>query len=290
MKTIFKICISIIFLTSIYSCNTEQENKVLIIGIDGSRPDAILTANTPIIDSLWKNGAYSFNTKTDEISLSGVCWTGMLTGVWHNKHNVISNRYDNPNIIEFPHFFNRVKQFNSELKTYSITHWSPLHKILQNGDADFKINFESDTDVTNKTIETIQTKDIDAIFVHLDDVDHAGHAFGYHPENEKYISAIENSDKRVGKIVSSLKKRINYENENWLIIISTDHGGSGTSHGQDIPEHTTIFYIVSGNDVAKGKIESQVNVVDIAATAMQHLGVEIKDEWSLDGKPVGLKE
>ena len=60
MKTIFKICISIIFLTSIYSCNTEQENKVLIIGIDGSRPDAILTANTPIIDSLWKNGAYSF--------------------------------------------------------------------------------------------------------------------------------------------------------------------------------------------------------------------------------------
>lgn len=290
MNTIFKISISIILIILIYSCNTEQENKVLIIGIDGSRPDAILAANTPILDSLWKNGAYSFKTKTDEISLSGVCWTGMLTGVWHNKHNVISNRYDNPNIVEFPHFFNRVKQNNSELQTYSITHWDPLHKILQNGDADFAINFDKDTDVTNKTIETILTKDIDAIFVHLDDVDHAGHAFGYHPENEKYISAIENSDKRVGKIVSSLKKRINYKNENWLIIISTDHGGSGTSHGQDIAEHTTIFYIASGNDVEKGAIESQVNVVDIAATAMQHLGIEIKDEWNLDGKPIGLKK
>ena len=70
MNTFIKIIFSILILISIYSCNTKKENKVLIIGVDGSRPDAILKANTPNIDSLWKNGAYSFKAKTDEISFS----------------------------------------------------------------------------------------------------------------------------------------------------------------------------------------------------------------------------
>ena len=289
MKKLTKISFIVLLCFLFYACHKEKENKVLIIGIDGTRPDAILKANTPNLDSLWKHGAYSFNTKTDEISVSGTCWTGMLTGVWHDKHNVVSNNYDSPNLTEFPHFFNRVKQFNSELKTYSIVHWSPLHKILQDGDADSALNFESDTEVTNEAVKTIRTKDVDAIFVHLDDVDYAGHDFGYHPENEKYITAIETEDKRVGDIVNSIKKRVTYKNENWLILVSTDHGGSGTSHGQHTPDHTTIFYIASGYNVEEGEIQSQVNVVDIAVTAMQHLGIDIKDEWNLDGKVAGLK-
>ena len=87
------ILISVIIL--IVSCGNPKENKVLIIGIDGCKPDALLKAKTENIDSLWKNGAFSFNAKTDEISSSGICWTGMLTGVWHNKHNVTTNDYKN---------------------------------------------------------------------------------------------------------------------------------------------------------------------------------------------------
>ena len=70
MNTFIKIIFSILILISIYSCNTKKENKVLIIGVDGSRPDAILKANTPNIDSLWKNGAYSFKTKTGLSSIT----------------------------------------------------------------------------------------------------------------------------------------------------------------------------------------------------------------------------
>ena len=68
----------------------------------------------------FENDAYSFQTKTDDISYSGSCWTGMLTGVWHNKHNVLSNKYLDPNIDEFPHFFNRVKTFNSNLRFHQL--------------------------------------------------------------------------------------------------------------------------------------------------------------------------
>jgi len=232
-----------------------KENKVLIIGIDGCRPDALLKANTVNIDKLIENGAYSFKAKTDEISSSGICWTGMLTGVWHNKHNVISNEYKNPNMDEYPHFFHRVKLAKPGLNIYSIVNWTPLHKILQDGDADVIKSLQSDDSVTNAATKYLSEADVDIMFIHLDEVDHAGHTYGYGPEYEEYLKAIEIADQRVGQLISALEGRQNYENENWLIMISTDHGGSEKGHGKNIPEHTTIFYIVAGKDTVKGEIK-----------------------------------
>ncbi|WP_372935964.1 alkaline phosphatase family protein [Mariniphaga sediminis] len=269
------------------SCNVK-ENKVLIIGIDGCRPDSFIKANTPSSDSLMKTGAYTFNAKTDEISSSGICWTGMLTGVWHDKHKVVTNSYKNPNIEEYPHFFRRVKQFNPELKTYSVIQWTAIHKILQEGDADVVKTFGNDDLVTDEVVRNLTNEDVDVMFVQLDDVDHAGHKYDYVPESENYIQAVEKADSQIGRMVNALKKRENYKNENWLVIVSTDHGGSNFGHGQNIPEHTTIFYIASGENATRGEIKEQVNVVDVCITAMKHLGMEIKEEWSLDGKVVGL--
>uniref|UniRef100_UPI00321806DF alkaline phosphatase family protein n=1 Tax=uncultured Draconibacterium sp. TaxID=1573823 RepID=UPI00321806DF len=268
---------------------TEKENKVLIIGVDGCRPDSFIKANTPNSDSLMKTGAYTFNAKTDEISSSGICWTGMLTGVWHNKHKVVTNKYKNPNIEEFPHFFRRVKQFNPELKTYSVIQWTAIHKILQEGDADVVKTFGNDKLVTGEVVRNLTNADVDVMFVQLDDVDHAGHEFDYVPESENYIKAVENADSQIGRMVNALKKRENYKNENWLVIVSTDHGGSNREHGKNIKEHTTIFCIVSGGSAERGEIKEQVNVIDICITAMKHLGMNIKEEWNLDGKVVGLK-
>ena len=107
----------LLILMIMQSCSSEKVKKVLIVGIDGARPDAILEAETPVIDSLMLNGAYSFSAKTDTISSSGICWTGMLTGVWNNKHKVVSNAYKNPNTEAYPHFFQRLKEYNQKLKT-----------------------------------------------------------------------------------------------------------------------------------------------------------------------------
>ncbi len=95
-------------------------NKVLIIGIDGCRPDALLAAQTPNLDALWKDGAYSFKARTDEISSSGPAWSAMLTGVWHQKHNVLNNEYEDPDLEHYPHFFRRVRQEKPELQTYTL--------------------------------------------------------------------------------------------------------------------------------------------------------------------------
>jgi len=85
-------------------------------------------------------------------------------------------------------------------------------------------------------------------------------------------------------MIQAVEDRSTYEKEDWLIIVTTDHGGSDFGHGKDIPEHRNIFFIMTGGNVMKGEIEQDVNVVDVAVTAMKHLGLIINSDWNLDGK------
>lgn len=263
-------------------------NKVLIIGIDGCRPDALLAANTPNMDALWKNGAYTFKAQTDEISSSGPAWSAMLTGVWHQKHNVLNNDYEDPDLEHYPHFFHRIRQEKPELKTYSVATWGPIHKILQEGDATYTSSKLSDALVAEEVASILENRDVDVMFVQLDEVDGAGHRHDYTAESKKYLKAIERSDAQVGTMISALEQRSAIKEENWLIILSTDHGGSDFGHGKNIPEHTTVFYIASGKSAVKGEIQQEVGVVDVAVTALFHLGIPAKEEWNLDGRVAGL--
>lgn len=271
----------------LFGCNTQKTNKVLIIGIDGCKPDVLEATISPNIDKLVQNGCYTYQAKTDPISSSGICWTSMLTGVWHEKHNVTSNAYKNPNIAEFPHIFKRIKEKDPSLKTYSIVNWEPIHKIIKDGEANVVETYSPDEKVTEQVVNVLQNDNPDILFVQLDDVDHAGHEFDYKLDSPGYVKAIQVADKQVGLMVDAVRQRKTYAQENWLILVSTDHGGSNFGHGKDIPEHTTIFYIASGESAKKGELNN-VNVVDVAVTALHHLGIKVKQDWNLDGKVKGV--
>lgn len=280
----------LLILSTALSYGMEKEKKVLIIGIDGVRPDALLAAPTPHMDALWLNGAYSFQAKTDKISSSGPCWTAMLTGVWHLKHKVLTNDYKNPDLKHYPHFFHRIQEEKPLLKCYSVANWDPIHKILQEGDAMLSATATNDVNVTKKVVELLEKEEIDVMFVQLDEVDGAGHRHDYSVDSPRYLKAIERSDKQVGQMVEALKRRTDYHSEDWLILVTTDHGGSNFGHGKDIPDHTTIFYLAWGQSVAMGEIEKEVGVVDVAVTALKHMGITAKESWYLDGQVSGLIE
>ena len=282
--------LGILILAGINSYAQEgTSNKVLIIGIDGCRPDALLAAETPSMDKLWKEGAYTFLAHTDEISSSGPAWSAMLTGVWHQKHNVLNNDYEDPDLEHYPHFFHRIRQEKPELKTYSIANWGPIHSILQEGDASYTSSKISDALVAQEVASILEYQDVDVMFVQLDEVDGAGHRYDYSVKSKKYLKAIERSDEQVGSMVSALERRPQIKNENWLILLSSDHGGSEFGHGKNIPEHTTVFYIASGPGVKKGEITTEVKVVDVAVTALFYLGIPAQASWDLDGRVAGLQ-
>ena len=93
----------------------------------------------------------------------------------------------------------------------------------------------------------------------------------------------------VGRLVAAIQARPTYADEDWLILISTDHGRTDEGgHGGDSDEERIIFFLAHGRSVVREPIETAANIVDIAVTALTHLGVEIDAAWNLDGRSVAL--
>ncbi|MCZ6834963.1 MAG: alkaline phosphatase family protein [Planctomycetota bacterium] len=268
--------------------------KVLIIGIDGLRPDAMMKADTPNIDALMADGGYSLEARTSRITVSGPGWSSMLTGVWLPKHNVPDNDFRRPAYDRYPHFFTRLREQKPEAITAAFNSWEPLSKFLvppaHTSHAVF-INYDDggDEKLVLLAAGLLANEPLDVVFFYFADVDGAGHNFGFHPDSPEYIAEIEEVDGQLSLLIDAVRSRVTYEQEDWLILVSSDHGGTlDGSHGRDEPKHRKIPYIASGSSAARGIIYPTPNVVDIAVTAMTHLGVTIDPAWNLDGVPSGL--
>ncbi|MFO0968359.1 MAG: alkaline phosphatase family protein [Gemmataceae bacterium] len=258
----------------------QERRRVLIIGIDGCRPDALLKAKAPHLHGLIKNGAFSAEALTGDMTSSGPGWSSMLTGVWREKHGIRDNKFENADLKTYPHLFVRLKEKRPTARTASIVHWAPINeKII--AACDVVITRKTDAEVCAEAEKVLTAPQLDAIFVHFDDVDGAGHKHGFHPSVPAYLEAITAADDRVGRLLAALAKRA--KTEDWLILVSTDHGGKGKGHGGKSAEERTVFVIVQGGK-AKGTIAGPCGVVDVAVTALDHLGVPVRASWNLDGR------
>lgn len=150
---------------------------------------------------------------------------------------------------------------------------------------------ERDKTIADTAVRILREEDPTAMFVYFHQTDATGHAIGFSPEVPEYITAIENIDSRVNSLLQAVQSRPNFKHEDWLTIVCTDHGGLKRSHsdGLNVPEIRRVFLIAHGPSVAPGKISQQAYLVDVTATALQHLLGEVDPKWQLDGKPVGLK-
>ncbi|CAG8814399.1 14625_t:CDS:1, partial [Racocetra fulgida] len=78
-------------------------------------------------------------------------------------------------------------------------------------------------------ISTDEFENISLFVIHLTDVDKAGHYYKFN--SEKYYEQLEKMDKQIGEILSVLDRK------GWLkdclLVLTTDHGGVGTTHGKD---------------------------------------------------------
>jgi len=241
--------------------HAQTTKKVLIIGIDGCRADALELANTPTIDNLIANGIYSPDALNDDITISGPGWSAILCGVWSDKHLSVDNSFVGTDYTNYPPLFKRIEDFNSDLNTVSICNWDPINDYIVQNHADFKLNVSSDLEVSNEAINYLSSNDPDCMFLHFDDVDHAGHANGFSPNVSQYITAIEGVDDCISPIMQAISQRPNYNNEDWLILITTDHGGLGTSHGGNSIEEQNVFVIASGNTITQEVIRKDSSII-----------------------------
>ncbi|MGN7865696.1 alkaline phosphatase family protein [Chryseobacterium sp. 22458] len=234
-----------------------QTKKVLFIGIDGCRADVMMSTPTPNIQNLINQSIYSLDGLCAATTWSGNGWSTMLTGVWHTKHNVQDNNFTIPNYVNYPDFLTRAETFNPGLRTISLAHWSPINdKIVQN--ADVKTNLATDLAVKNAAVNALQNDNPDILFVDFDDVDHAGHSYGFSSTVPQYVSSIQTTDSFIGEIVAAMKNRSTYANEDWLVVLTTDHGAVETSHGGGALSERNIFTVYSNPGFTPQQISKTV--------------------------------
>ncbi len=276
----------------------QATKKVLVIGIDGVRPDILAEVPTPNIDKLIAEGAFSAQANSTRPTISGPAWSSMLIGVWPEKHGVLGNDFSGNHYGEYPDFLTRLEQVRPEIETFVAADWLPLvtddsggpliageidSLVVHNG---YEAGWaEADELGVRAAVAALRSADPDAMFVYLGNPDETSHqTFSI---GTPYREAIALSDLHVGLLADAVRDRTSYADEDWLILISTDHGRTAFgSHGGASPEETTIFIVAHGAAVVP--IEGTPQIVDIAVTALTHMGVEIEDEWALDGRPVGL--
>ena len=278
-----------------------QNKKVLIIGIDGVRPDVLAGVPTPNLDDLIARGAYSDRALTGLPTVSGPGWSSMLIGVTPDKHGVTSNDFTSNRYGDYPDVLSRVESIRPELNTFVVADWMPLVRAVDGGPLigeapDVKVAFdgyelgwpEADELSVDTAVTYLRSADPDLAFVYIGSPDETSHETG--SIGEPYREAIAAADVLVGRLVAAVEARPTYQTEDWLILVSTDHGRrEDGGHGGETIEERTIFFLASGPSVQIGMLSGTPAIADVAVTALAHLGIEIDEAWGLDGRVVGLR-
>jgi len=258
--------------------------RVLIVTFDGLRPDAIQAAEMDNLLALMQGGAYTLTAQTIMPSVTLPAHTSMVTGTCPARHIVRWNEYVPENgyalgtdIFDLAHA--------AGLRTVIVTGKEKLRHVTEPASTDF-FGFIDDTDRV-KDITTLENMAIGQIregfglmLMHFPDGDLAGHEYGW--MSKQQLKAYNHDDKSLGLLLDVMRDSGFYDDT--LIIVTSDHGGHDTTHGYNLPDDMTIPWIISGPRVVPGLLQSQVYIMDTAATVAFALGLPLQPEW--EGYPV----
>ena len=262
-----------------------EVEHVVIISVDGLRPDVLLRARTPNFRRLFESGSFTFWARTVPQSITLPSHTSMLTGVTPERHGVLWNGdLPEPAHPLVPTIFETVER--AGVTTAIVTGKTKFVALERFGSVDWShIAKSPDADVGAAAVEVLSKHRPGLTFVHFPGGDAAGHSKGW--GSPEQIKAVEGIDRSLGLVLDALEQT--GLRKSTVVILSADHGGAGKSHGPNDPRSRHIPWIASGPGIRKNydlTLDSTltVNTEDTFATACFFLGV--RPMIKIDGKPV----
>ncbi|WP_256212817.1 alkaline phosphatase family protein [Arthrobacter sp. yr096] len=264
----------------------SKRQKTLVIGLDGAAIAKFGAAGMPNVQSLMNNGM----TATSNLfanpmapTVSGAGWSSIATGVWPDKHKVVDNNFTAPNYSQYPDYLSRLESAQPQASTLVVGTWSPIPQTVFGQKVDLRLAGGNDAGTTAKAVDYLATGNPDSTFIHLDEVDGAGHSYG--TERPEYLAALRSVDGQVGEILNAVKNRPSYKSEDWLVVLTADHGHTAAGgHGGSSPAERQTFVIAQGKGIKPGTVRNDIKITDIAPTVLKHEGVTAEAAWNLDGK------
>lgn len=249
-------------------------NKVVLISIDGMRPDGLKQCKTPYLEELMSKSSYTFEGKTVFPSITLPCHLSMFHSVPPERHGTTSNTYVTP-VRPVSGLFEQIKAAGKTAAMYY--GWEPLREIGRAGSlvAAEYINAysydHSDGVLTDRAIAYIKDKKPDFVFLYMVETDEkGGHDSGW--MTETYLDYIKCA-------IGNAKRIIDEFSDEYTVIITADHGGHDRGHGTDMPEDMTIPQFYIGKLFKPGEELKNVSILDTAPTIADVMSISVPREW-----------
>lgn len=313
MKLIYLALLSVILI----SCSSKTENKpnskkVLLVIVDGIPYDVIDSVETPNLDKIIAEGGIMKATMGGEKdgysqtpTISAVGYNSVLTGVWANKHNVWGNGIENPN-YHYPTIFKVFKDQFPEGKIAIFSTWLDNRtKLLgdslpETGFLQLDFHFDGleldtltyphdegknyihliDEEVSKTTAKTISESAPDLSWMYLEFTDDMSHRFGNSPQ---YKDAVKKADIQIGRVWEAIQEREAKYNEEWLIVVTTDHGreDDGFSHGGQSDRERSVW-VATNSTQLNSHFQEVGQTVDIFPSIAKFLKLQVSKDLAME--------
>lgn len=244
----------------------KTEKKVVIIGYDGCRADIINEKQeNGAVSYLLENGAsnnlaYCGGVNYPEINTQDTStapgWCSIATGEWADVHGITGNGITKSvepktlmtslvenGTIDSASFITKWKgHFTNDNSTYvDEKAYCEENKL----DVEFELR-KNKKDIHTGAMEEITSEDCsDFVFIIYEDTDSAGHDYGFSYNNPVYKDAFRTEDAYGYEVIKAIEARESYDTEDWLIIVTSDHGGVETGHGGPSIQERMTFVVMN---------------------------------------------
>lgn len=258
---------------------------VVVISIDGLRPDAIDRFGAKTLQRLMREGSYTLRARTIMPSRTLPSHTSMLTGLEPADHGITwnSDETDTHGVVEVPTIFAAARRHGLETAAFfSKTKFHHLEVPQSLDHVNSPVSGKLSADQTVAVVaECLKTSRPNLMFVHIGEPDYAGHFWSW--MSYMYGRAVRKADAAVASVLVEADRA--FGEGNYTVIVTADHGGHGWDHGTSDARDVTIPWIAWGKGVRSGtQLAGDVRTMDTAASALWLLGVPTTT--AADGLPV----
>lgn len=288
--------------------DTTTKPKALFIIVDGIPADVIEKLDLPTLKEIAQAGGYTrsytggeSNGYSKTPTISAVGYNSLITGTWANKHNVWDNDIAAPN-YNYWNIFRIAETSDAHITTAIFSTWLDNRtKLIGEGLKDagsIKLDYKYDSleydtvrfphkddrifiqqideAVVSAAAQSIATQSPDLTWVYLEFTDDMGHMYGDGP---RFYDAVRSADAQIGKIWQAIKEREKIFKEDWLIVITTDHGrdaATGKHHGGQ-SDRERLTWITTNSRRLNMHFKETPAMVDIMPSISYHLNLAIPE-------------
>jgi hypothetical protein len=278
--------------------------RVLIVCVDGLRPDVLLLADAPHLRGLMRSGSYTLWARAvSDVGEPAAAHVSMLTGFSPEprRWGVVTFREPRePAPLRGPTLFDLAHRAgystalvgcraefgpvaappaSADAAPPASTDGAP-HWIVDHGED------AGDADVGRGAATLVREHRPQVLFVNLPGVERAGRSSPAGWGSAEQVAAVTRADAAVGEVLAALEA--SGLADSTAVLVTSNHGWAGSTFERDDPRTRTIPWIASGPGIGRGTDLTRypalaVNAAeDTFATACRMLGIPIDNE--IDGK------